>query len=67
MITESDLRPPPVSKEILEWLERLFPDRAPDLKHSTDEIRFRSGQVSVVRKLRSEYEAQTKNALESTA
>jgi len=58
------LRVPPIPKEFLEMLEARFPDRAPGLEDSLDEIRFRSGQVSVVRWLRHQFDLQNQNILE---
>lgn len=55
---------PIVSKELLEELEKRFPDTMPDPNLSHQDILFKSGQVSVVRLLRSAFEAQTKNVLE---
>lgn len=56
---------PVVSKELLAELEARFPDRMPDHTLSHEDILFKSGQVSVVRFLRSAFEAQTKNVLEN--
>jgi hypothetical protein len=53
-----------VTKELLEELEKRFPDRCPEPDLSLDEIRFKQGQVSVVRFLRAHHEAQSKNVLE---
>jgi hypothetical protein len=55
---------PIVTKELLSELEQRFPDKCPESNLSFDEIRFKQGQVSVVRLLRSAFEAQTKNVLE---
>lgn len=55
---------PVVTKELLTELESRFPDKMPDHTLSHEEILFKSGQVSVVRFLRSAFEAQTKNVLE---
>ena len=54
-----------VTKELLEELEKRFPDRCPEPDLSLDEIRFKQGQVSVVRFLRQHHEAQSKNILEN--
>lgn len=56
---------PVVSKELLEELEKRFPDRCPELSASIDEIRFKSGQVSVVLFLRSIFDNQNRNILEN--
>jgi hypothetical protein len=41
------------NREALAALDRLYPERSPDLKDSIDEIRYRSGQRSVIRFLHS--------------
>lgn len=56
---------PLVPKELLEELEKRFPDRLPDHHESLDSIRFRTGQVSVVRHLRHQFELQSQNILET--
>lgn len=56
---------PIVSKELLEVLEKRFPDLAPDLSAGLDEIRFKSGQVSVIRLLRHQFDLQNQNILEN--
>ena len=38
-----------VSDEVLDALDRLFPERTPELADSVDQIRYSSGQRSVVR------------------
>jgi hypothetical protein len=61
-----DKRFPVVSKELLLELEKRFIDRLPDGSNiELNEVLFKSGQVSVIRLLRSAYEAQTKNVLEN--
>lgn len=55
---------PLINKELLAELEERFPDKCPDHTLTIDQIRFKQGEVSVVRFLRAKYEAQTKNILE---
>jgi hypothetical protein len=52
---------PPIPLNVVEYLERIFPDKAPALTDSLDSIRFKSGTVHVVRHLRAKYEDQVKN------
>lgn len=59
------LKIPPISKELLEMLEVRFPDRAPDPGESIDAIRFKSGQVSVIRFLRHQFDFQNQTILEN--
>lgn len=56
---------PPISKELLEELEKRFPDVMPDQSDSIDVIRFKQGQVSVIRFLRTTFDNQTRNILEN--
>lgn len=41
-----------VSDEVLDALDRLFPERTPELADSVDQIRYSSGQRSVIRFLK---------------
>lgn len=41
-----------MSEELLNALDKLFPERTPELGESIDEIRYSSGQRSVIRFLR---------------
>lgn len=46
---------PPINKELVEELEKLFPDKAPDISLSEKEVCFKTGQVSVVRFLKEQF------------
>jgi hypothetical protein len=54
---------PAVSKDLLEELERLFPDKLPTIYRTEAEIGRLIGMQDVMRKLRHEYDAQQKNIL----
>jgi hypothetical protein len=54
---------PVVPLDLLQELEKRFPERTPDLHLSIDEIRHRGGETSVVRFLRRKYEEQEENVL----
>ena len=41
-----------MSEEFLDALDKLFPERTPDLTDSIDQVRYSSGQRSVIRFLR---------------
>lgn len=56
---------PPISKELLEELETRFPDLMPDFSDSPEAIRFKQGQVSVIRFLRTTFDNQNRNILEN--
>lgn len=38
-----------INDEVLDALDRLFPERTPELADSVDQIRYSSGQRSVIR------------------
>ena len=56
---------PFIPVELLEYLERAYPDRAPDPSDSERMIWMKAGQVDLVRKLRSHYTRQTDEAMRS--
>lgn len=49
---------PPVSKALIEELERRFPDRMPAVLLSLEDIRIKQGELNVIRFLRNRYEEQ---------
>ncbi len=55
---------PSVSKELIEEINKLFPEMSADLKWSEKEVWFRSGQRSIVRFLNSHYIKQNDNIME---
>lgn len=56
---------PIVTKELLDELEKRYPDRMPDIESGgLDVVRYKQGQVSVIRLLRKQFESQTMNVLE---
>lgn len=50
---------PPVSKALVEELEKRFPDRMPSAALSLEDIRVEQGKLFVVRFLRRHYEEQS--------
>ena len=42
---------PPVSKALIVWLKQVYPDRMPENTESLDTIRFKQGQIAVVKTL----------------
>jgi hypothetical protein len=54
---------PAISKEIVEYLERVFRDRCPELGTSPEQVWYEAGAVSVVRHLRKVYETQVHNVM----
>jgi hypothetical protein len=56
---------PLVPKELLEELEKRFPDRLPNWNEPIEQVRFKTGQVNVVRLLRHQFELQNQNILEN--
>lgn len=57
---------PLITKELLDELEARFPDLMPEPSDSFDTIRFKQGQVSVIRFLRTIFDNQNRNILENT-
>jgi hypothetical protein len=56
---------PPISRELLQELESRFPDKMPDQEDTIDSIRFKQGQISVIRFLRTTFDYQNRNILEN--
>lgn len=49
---------PYIETEIIQYLDELYPDKAPDLSMEEKLIWFTAGQVSVVRHLKEQYKLQ---------
>ena len=49
---------PNIDESLLQYLEELYPDKAPDLSMEEKQIWFSAGQVAVVRHLRDQYNLQ---------
>jgi hypothetical protein len=55
---------PSLSKELIEEMNKLFPELSADLKWSEKEVWFRSGQRSIIRFLNSHFLKQQDNIME---
>jgi len=55
---------PVITKELLEALDELFPERTPEINMEPKEMYFRIGQRSVVRFLHQAHKNQSENILE---
>ena len=53
-------RTPVVSLEIVEYLERLYPNRYPDPVLPERMVWWKAGQAELVQKLRQQYQLQTR-------
>lgn len=60
-----DSKFPAIPKELLDVLERRFPDIMPDHDDPLDVIRYKQGQVSVIRFLKHQFDKQNQNILET--
>ena len=60
-----DIKLPVISKDLLDALDGLFPERTPPITMEYKEICFRSGQRSVVRFLHDKHQQQSENILEN--
>jgi hypothetical protein len=56
---------PPVSSELLAALEKAFPDQVPNTTDSDRKIWTKVGNVEVVRFLKTQFEAQNSNILDT--
>ena len=56
---------PVVHKDLLDALERQFPDRSPNPSDTDRQIWMKVGNVQVIRFLRSKFEEQNENVLET--
>lgn len=61
---QQTIKLPHVSKEMLEVLDVLFPERTPEVNMDMKEIYFRIGQRSVIRYLHAEAKKQSENIIE---
>ena len=60
-----NLKFPLVSKELLDELEKRFPDRMPEHQTTLESYLLKQGQVAVVRLLRHQFNLQNQNILEN--
>ena len=63
--TLDDIKLPVISKDLLDALDGLFPERTPPITMEYKEICFRSGQRSVVNFLHDKLKQQSENVLEN--
>ena len=60
------VRTPYITPELLEYLERLYPDRSPRIDTPDRQVWFQSGQADLVRHLRSVFDQQNENITEGS-
>lgn len=53
-----EIKPPSVTLEVVEWLERLFPIRLAIPGDTLSDLMYEAGAASVARKVRSEFDKQ---------
>ena len=63
---QKPLNVPHISKEMLDALDVLFPERTPEINMDMKEIYFRIGQRSVVRFLHQQKKEQDNNIMEKS-
>jgi hypothetical protein len=49
---------PPISAEVIAWLDRLYPEKCPDPKDTEREIWMKAGERRLVRHLRLQHNRQ---------
>jgi hypothetical protein len=59
-------RLPPVTRELVEFLDRAYPDRCPEVDATDRAIWIATGQAILVRKLKQLLAAQEKNIVKET-
>jgi hypothetical protein len=57
---------PTIPLELLRALDEHFPEKAPSSTETFEELKWRGGQVSVIRFLKSKFEEQNDNLLDRT-
>ena len=65
MKNDSKVSLPTIKPDLLEALDKLFPNKSPELNWSEKECWWTGGQRSVVNFLRQQYEIQNENILEN--
>lgn len=60
-----DDRPPHIPKEVVQYLQRIFPDRSPTLSMSEKEVWHAAGSAAVTRHLLHLHQQQEQNILEN--
>ena len=50
-----------ITEEMIDYLDKLFPDKCADLKDTDKEIFYKSGQRSVVNHLKEQFKIQGEN------
>ena len=65
-MTTKPIQMPYITKEMLEALDTLFPEKTPEMNMDMKEIYFRIGQRSVVGYLHTEAKKQSENIMETT-
>nr|WP_250808762.1 hypothetical protein [Neorhizobium tomejilense] len=58
MVPDRDDDFPPIPADLLQALDKMFPERTPSLKMSLDEIRWKGGERHVVRFLQDQFNRQ---------
>lgn len=58
-----DIICPPISKELITYLETVFPDKCPDLDYSDRQVWIDVGAVKVTKHLRAQYLEQSETVL----
>ncbi len=56
---------PHIPDDLMMALDRLFPERCPDLEWPMDKVRFKAGERSVIRFLLRKHEEQNRNILKA--
>lgn len=59
----SDDKTPLITNELIDYLDRAYPDKMPDAYHNEHELGMRMGEIRVVRHLKHLRDKQQRNVL----
>lgn len=62
----TDIKLPPISKDLIDTLETLFPDKCPDINDSDRKIWIDVGQQKIIKFLKHQFKLQQEAAKELT-
>ncbi|SCW77106.1 hypothetical protein SAMN02927900_04768 [Rhizobium mongolense subsp. loessense] len=62
-MAQAEERFPHIPKDLIEALDKRFPERTPSLKTSFEEIRWKGGERAVVRFLLEQYDRQNETVI----
>jgi hypothetical protein len=62
----TDIKLPPISKDLIDTLETLFPDKCPDINDSDRKIWIDAGQQKIIKFMKHQFKLQQEAAKDLT-